>query len=143
MHLFVSVYLLSGHYKETYISSFISEKIRFYFFISKKSCNFAIEINHLTNIKNMKKIFSIATCIAAGIVFLASCENTVARNFGGKVTINVPNGEKVVEATWKDDDNIWYLTEPMDSTYNPTVKHFRESSKMGVLEGEIEFVESR
>ena len=91
----------------------------------------------------MKKI--ILSFFAAAILIsgLSSCtENKMARNFGGSTTIELPAGEKLVEATWKD-DNLWYLTEPMESGYVPKTKIFREDSSWGVLKGEVKFVEKR
>jgi hypothetical protein len=55
----------------------------------------------------------------------------------------VRKGWKVTEATWKDDGNLWYLMEPMDSDYVPKVKSFKESSVWGVMQGEVIFKESR
>ena len=70
-----------------------------------------------------------------------SCQ-IVTRKYGGKTTINLNPGEKLVEATWKDAE-IWYLTEPMDSDYVPKVQTFRESSVLGVVQGEVIFVETK
>lgn len=66
-----------------------------------------------------------------------------AREVGGSVTINLEPGEKLIEATWKDDGNIWYLVEPMDSDYIPKTKIFKEKSLAGVWEGKVIFVETR
>lgn len=76
------------------------------------------------------------------LVTITGCEQTVSRNFGGSITITLKPGEKLIEATWKDDD-IWYLTEPMDSDYIPKTKVFKESSVWGVLNGTVTFIESR
>ena len=76
---------------------------------------------------------------------LCSCtENTRSRVWGGKMTIELPKGQKLVEATWKGDGNsLWYLTEPMDTDYIPKTKIFQEDSRFGVLEGSVVFVESK
>lgn len=73
---------------------------------------------------------------------LSCTDNHMARRYGGEEVIKLPKGEKLVEATWKDDD-IWYLTEPMDSDYVPTKKVFNESSSFGVWKGKVIFEESR
>ena len=91
----------------------------------------------------MKKI--ILSFFAAAILIsgLSSCtENKMARKFGGSTTVELPAGEKLVEVTWKD-DNIWILTEPMDSDYTPKTKIFREDSSWDILEGEVKFIEKR
>lgn len=86
----------------------------------------------------MKKILF----VLLAIVTLSSCQY-VSRELGGNVTIKLQPGEKLVEATWKDDANLWYLVEPMDSDYVPKTKVFKESSLYGVMEGSVTFVESK
>lgn len=77
------------------------------------------------------------------LVAMCSCtENQRARAYGGKMTIELPKGEKLINATWKE-ANLFYLTEPMEEGYVPKSKKFRESSNFGVWESEITFVESR
>lgn len=86
----------------------------------------------------MKKLFLLFVLVA-----MCSCtENQKARNFGGKMIIELPRGEKLINATWKE-ANLFYLTEPMEEGYIPKSKKFRESSNFGVWESEITFVESR
>lgn len=58
------------------------------------------------------------------------------------MTVVLPAGEKLVMATWKNDD-LFYLTEPMDSGYVPKTKLFKEDSSFGVLETTVKFVETR
>ena len=79
------------------------------------------------------------------LAFLCSCtDNTRSRIWGGKMTIELPKGQKLVEATWKGDGNsLWYLTEPMNADYTPKTKVFQEDSRFGVLEGSVVFVESK
>ena len=74
---------------------------------------------------------------------LFSCtENQRARQFGGTITIELPPGEKLVMATWKETD-LFYLTEPMDSNYVPKTKTFREDSSWGVMESTVIFKERK
>ena len=49
-----------------------------------------------------------------GIIFvLGSCtENTRVKNFGGEGIINLPQGRKLVNVTWKD-TQLWYITRQM------------------------------
>lgn len=83
--------------------------------------------------------------ITISLFYLCSCtENTRSRVWGGTMTIELPKGQKLVEATWKGDGNsLWYLTEPMDADYTPKTKVFQEDSRFGVLEGSVVFVESK
>ena len=87
----------------------------------------------------MKKIIlALAILITIGFT---SC-NYCTRNFGGSTVIKLEPGEKLVEATWKE-NNIWYLVEPMEDGYVPKTKVFKESSNAGMLEGTVTFIESR
>ena len=83
--------------------------------------------------------------IIISLFYLCSCtENTRSRVWGGKMTIELPKGQKLVEATWKGDGNsLWYLTEPMDADYTPKTKVFQEDSRFGVLEGSVIFIEGK
>ena len=84
----------------------------------------------------MKK-FSLLLCV----VLLSSCQYTT-RKFGGVTEITLEPGEKLVEATWKEND-LWYLVEPMDSDYVPKTKTFKESSLFGVMQGSVVFHEQK
>lgn len=87
----------------------------------------------------MKRVFWAA--IVASMI--ASCtQQMVTRYGGGTSEIELKKGQKLVEITWKDED-IWLLTEPMDSDYVPKVKTFYEKSSFGVLEGVITIKENR
>lgn len=77
-----------------------------------------------------------------GMMIWGCTSNTRAKTFGGSTTVNLPAGQKLVNATWKESD-LWYLTEPMDSTYVPQLKIFKEQSSFGVWEGTVKFQESK
>lgn len=95
----------------------------------------------------MKKDFIFYTvflfCLLTASLTFSSCDQIITREWGGTTTITLNPGEKLIEATWKDDGNIWYLTEPMDSDYVPKTKVFKESSVFGQLEGKVIFIETR
>ena len=89
----------------------------------------------------MKKIF--LSLILLGSMCLTSCnQNGIARVWGGTLTIKLPKGQKLMEATWKN-NSVWYLTEPMDSDYVPTIKTFHEDTNLGMMEGTVVFIESK
>jgi hypothetical protein len=89
-------------------------------------------------------VIAVLLCSLAVASLCACTENTRSRVWGGKMTIELPKGQKLVEATWKGDGNsLWYLTEPMDADYTPKIKIFQEDSRFGVLEGSVVFVESK
>lgn len=87
-------------------------------------------------------ILSAVLILAGTLIFLACTENSRARMYGGTVNIVLPKGQKLMEVTWKE-NNLWYLTEPMDSIYRPKTKVFREDSRFGMMEGTVIFIESR
>lgn len=87
----------------------------------------------------MKKILFVLFAVAT----LSSCEQYITRQYGGNTTIKLEKGEKLIEATWKDEGDLWYLVEPMDSDYTPKTKVFKESSLYGVMEGSVTFIESK
>ena len=89
----------------------------------------------------MKKIILIMLMVVS--LGLASCtKHARVRNFGDDMTITLPAGYKLVEVTWKE-SSIWYLIEPMDSTYTPKTKIFKEDSRFGMFNGSITFIESK
>ena len=95
--------------------------------------------------KEYKLILLYFFILVAIILICCSCtKNTRARVWGGNITIDLPKGQKLTEATWKGDGNsLWYLTEPMDSDYIPKTKIFREDSRFGLFEGSVTFVEKK
>ena len=72
---------------------------------------------------------------------LTGCKS-IAKNYGGTVTIDVPKGQKVIEATWKDSD-VWYLTRPMREDEKPETFTYQEDSNFGIMEGKVIFKESK
>lgn len=86
-----------------------------------------------------------ATCLLMifSAVVLAGCtENQRARNFGGKASVDVQKGQKVLTVTWKDDD-LWILTRPMREDEKPEVLTFKQDSSFGTLSGEVTIVEQK
>lgn len=75
------------------------------------------------------------------MVCSACTEQQKTRAFGGKMIIDLPKGQKLVVATWKTGDNLWYLTRPMRPNETPEVYEFTESSSFGVLEDKVIFKE--
>lgn len=89
--------------------------------------------------KTFLKIF----IVLITLISLSSCTaNQRTRQFGGEMTIELPKGQKLVLATWKE-SNLFYLLEPMDSDYMPKHKVFIESSSWGIFESKIIFIESK
>lgn len=79
---------------------------------------------------------------AAALLALSCTEQARVRKFGGEMEFVLPAGERLLTVTWRD-DNLFYLTEPMEEDYVPRRKTFRESSSYGLHESVIVFIESR
>lgn len=86
----------------------------------------------------MKKIIT-GIILAAGTITLAGCQS-VARNFGGDITLELEPGLKLEEITWKE-DSLWYLTRPMREEEVTETHVFKQSSEWGVIEGSVTVVE--
>jgi hypothetical protein len=70
------------------------------------------------------------------IALLSSCtKNQRVKTFGGKATIELPRGQKLINCTWKEGDNFWYLTRPMGPKDSAEVYTFQEKSSLGLVEG--------
>lgn len=87
----------------------------------------------------MKKLL-IGTFLALSIG-LTGCQ-TVAKNYGGSMTINLDPNQKLEEITWKDDD-LWYLTKPMTSDDTAETHTFQQSKDFGVFEGTVTIIEHK
>lgn len=87
----------------------------------------------------MKKLLILAI---TAIAFASCTENQRAKNFGGTANVNLEPNRKLVTVTWKD-DQIWYLTRPMDSSEKAETYNFQEESSWGVIEGTVVIIESK
>ena len=87
----------------------------------------------------MKKLVILSAILFA----FASCtQNERAKSFGGTANVNLEKGRKLVNITWKE-DQMWYLTKPMDSTDVAETYKFQEESSWGMIEGTVVIVESK
>jgi hypothetical protein len=77
------------------------------------------------------------------IIVLGSCtENARVKNFGGEGTINLPQGRKLVNVTWKE-TQVWYLTRPMTKDDIAETYQFQEESSWGLIEGSYNIIETK
>lgn len=88
-----------------------------------------------------KKIIGGIVLLAVMVFSLTGCKS-IAKSYGGTISIDVPKGQKVIEATWKDND-VWYLTRPMREDEKPEIFTFQEDSNLGIIEGKVIFKESK
>jgi len=91
----------------------------------------------------LKKVF-IALTLIAFTLMLGGCQQNT-RRAGGTTTIDVDPGMRIIPYTvqWDRSDDIWYLTEEAPADYKPKTYVFKESSNMGVMEGEVIIVEHK
>jgi hypothetical protein len=87
----------------------------------------------------MKKLFLV---IVMGVMVTSCTENNRVKNWGGEGNINLPKGRKLVNVTWKE-NQIWYLTRPMDSNDVAESYQFQEESSWGVMEGTYNIIETK
>lgn len=85
-----------------------------------------------------KKVIVVAVLCS---ILLLGCQ-TMARDMGGTVEIQLEPNQKLEEITWNE-DSLWYLTRPMTKDDVAETHVFRESSKFGALEGKVIIVESK
>lgn len=89
----------------------------------------------------MKKRIILLLMIFSSMIFFNGCtSNELAREFGGKMTIELEPGNKLEEITWKD-ANLWILTRPMREDEKAETYTFYESSAYHVFEGEVTVIE--
>ena len=87
----------------------------------------------------MKKMMLVLMVVVT--VFLAGCDQWASRKICGDYTLNLPEGEKLVNVTWKE-SSIWYLTKPMEEGDEAETYKFQADSLFGVFEGTVTIVES-
>ena len=77
-----------------------------------------------------------------GILATGCTENIRSKTFGGNMNVTLPQGQKLVTATWKNAE-LWYLTRPMQTNEVAETFTFVEKSSFGLVEGKVTFVESK
>ncbi len=81
------------------------------------------------------RIATIACISVLAVGFIAyhfHFQQVFVKRYGGVMSINIPEGELHLAATWKD-DNLWI------ENYNPVSNtcHFREYSRGNLLQGQV------
>jgi len=71
------------------------------------------------------------------VVLGAGCDgNTMAKNFGGTMKVDLEKNQKLVNVTWKG-DSLWVLTRDARSGEMPETYTFKEKDSLGLLEGKV------
>lgn len=76
------------------------------------------------------------------ILVLASALTSCTENERGTATVNLPQGQKLVNIAWKQ-NQIWYLTRPMYFTDSAETYTFQKESSYGFMEGTVVLKESK
>lgn len=92
--------------------------------------------------KRSKLLLPMFVVLMTTVFLSTSCtDNQRARSWGGNMTINLEQGQKLVNVTWKDED-MWILTRPMKPGETPETYRFVEESTWGIMEGSATIIES-
>ena len=88
----------------------------------------------------MKKIICVVVS-AFMMMSLSGCQ-TMAKNFGGNITLRLEPNTKLEEITWKN-DALWYLTRPMREDEEAETHVFQQSKDIGIMEGSVTIIETK
>lgn len=90
-----------------------------------------------TQMKNLFIAFCTFALMAGMMIAIIGCtQQQRAKGWGGTATINLPAGEQLVTATWKE-THLWYLTTKRPTNVPPRTYTFKESSSFGMVEGTV------
>lgn len=91
----------------------------------------------------MKKVLMLVSVLGVMLGLTSCSQQSMAKNYGGSYTYNLPTNTKLVNVTWKDEDSLWYLTKPMQSNDIAETYTFQQDSQWGIFEGTVTIVESK
>lgn len=74
--------------------------------------------------------------VAFGATTTACTQQYSAKHFGGKMEESLAPGQKLIGATWEQ-ENLWYITRPIRAGEVPETVTLTESSSFGVFQGTI------
>jgi hypothetical protein len=100
----------------------------------------AVKVKKFINMKTTLKLTALIT-----ILSLTACDNAITKNFGGKMTVDLENDQKLVNVSWKssgkDLSSLCLLTRYRKTDEQPETYKYTEKSTFGVLEGVVTIVE--
>ena len=73
----------------------------------------------------------------------SSCQNQLARQYGGSEQIDLDPNYKLVTVDWDSKHNLWLLERPMSAKDTAVTCIYKEKSNMGILQGTIYITEHR
>ena len=86
----------------------------------------------------MKKLILILSMLVP-LSANAGLDQLISRSFGGTSKIELQEGERLVNITWKRDE-LWLLLKN-DPKQKPQTYYFKEASVFEILEGTVEIIE--
>lgn len=78
----------------------------------------------------------LALAICSALLTSACTDNQRARSFGGTATVDLPEGRKLVTASFKQ-DNLWLLTRAAKAGEAPETFELIEDSSFGMMNGKV------
>jgi hypothetical protein len=78
--------------------------------------------------------------LAALLLTVGCTQNQRAKSFGGSMVVDLPPGQALKFATWKE-TSLWYATEPRKAGVAPVEVVMREDSDLGIVQGAVTFRE--
>jgi hypothetical protein len=101
--------------------------------------------NSFKSVQTAVTILVLSAILTVGMItggaWLSGCTaNQRAKQFGGTVKIQLPCGQKLSFATWKD-ANLWYAIRAFRPGETPEVTTMIEDSDYGVMKGRVVFEE--
>ena len=92
-----------------------------------------------------KNITIVAAALFLLVIVMAACDTTIAKRFGGTMTVEIEKDQKLVNCSWKSGkdqgDSLWLLTRVRKEGEAPETYKYIEKSTFGVLEGTVTIVE--
>lgn len=96
---------------------------------------------------NFREFILSVICFSLMLAVLSQCtDNQRAKSWGGSKVVNLDPGQKLVNATWKDEDDLWFLTRSMkDGETADTIHFHQDKGKAFSLfgGGEVVFIEQK
>lgn len=85
-----------------------------------------------------KLLITLAALVAVSVC--GCTENQLVKQYGGTSEIELEEGMKLEEVTWKD-NNLWILVRPMADGEDAETYSFYEKSDYGIIEGKYVIIE--
>lgn len=89
----------------------------------------------------MKRILGLGLILMV-VLGITACSNTLSKEYGGTMKLELEPNQKLVNITWKDTE-LWYLTRPMKENEEAETLTFQEKNNTGLMEGKVIIIESK